>query len=181
VLEIEMTHRGRPGDHDEELVTFELLFESEAGIPLSSAQANAIVNDLSIYLDNGDGVWTEGTDTLIKTTSTLNLVGGVQTLIFTDGSDHVRLSVGSSKRFFVIIGAPSDASLQNPNTLKVTHLTDARVNADVSTAEDQAHDIPLKMEWSGNVASTTAFFFVDLIFADGFESGNTDGWSASTQ
>jgi hypothetical protein len=44
------------------------------------------------------------------------------------------------------------------------------------------YDIPLKMEWSGNVASTTTTFFsVDLIFADGFDSGNTDRWSASTQ
>ena len=46
LLEIVMTHRGRAADSHEELATLELLFEEAAGDPLTSAEANALIERL---------------------------------------------------------------------------------------------------------------------------------------
>lgn len=179
LLSVEMTHLGRSGEHDEELASFELLLESEPGVPMTTAHANATINTISIYLDTGDGVWTHGVDSLITTVGTLSLDNGAQTVDFTDGSSHCRLSPGESKLYFVAIQTTLNASQQSPNTMVVSHLTDATTNSAISTAEDRLYDIPLKMQWSADVASRQVlFFFSDPIFADDFELGNTGAWDS---
>ena len=65
LLEIVMTHRGRTGDSDEELATLELLFEEAPGDPLSSAEANALIDTLAVYRDTGSGLFETGSDTLV--------------------------------------------------------------------------------------------------------------------
>ena len=179
IFEIEAFHSGRTGDHDEEVASFALLFESAPGIPMSSAEAGAVVDSLLVYLDNGDGVWVDGVDTLIRATSTLGLVDGVEVLPFQDGSSHCQLLPGSTKRYFVVITAEGDASMQSPNTLVMTHLTDGFANASTSTAEDRQYDIPLSLQWSSDETSVTMSFpFLDPIFADDFELGNASAWAS---
>ena len=59
-----MTQRGHAGDGDEELARLELLFEEAPGDPLSSAEADALIETLAIYRDTGSGVFEAGSDTL---------------------------------------------------------------------------------------------------------------------
>lgn len=179
LLSVEMAHLGRTGEHDEELATLELLFESSPGVPMTTSHANSTIDLLLISLDNGDGVWTPGVDTLVASTTTLSLDNGVQTVDFTDGSSHCQLSPGESKLYFVAIQTTLSASQQSPNTVVVSHLTDATTNSAISTAEDRLYDIPLKMQWSADVASRQViFFFSDPIFADDFEWGDTEAWDS---
>ncbi len=177
ILEIEAVHNGRAGDHDEELATFALLFESGPGSPLTSGQANVLMDNLMIYLDDGDGVWTNGVDLMVRFEGSFSLTNGVQTLSLPDGSSSFHLPLGSFKRYFVVITAEGNASQQSPNTLVMSHLTDGFVNATITSAEDRDHDIPLGMEWIADTSSVTiTFFFADPIFADDFELGNLDAW-----
>ena len=74
ILEIGATHNGRVGDSSMELATFELMFEKlPSGLPLTSADANSLIDTLSVYLDNGSGKFEISSDTLVATTSSLTL------------------------------------------------------------------------------------------------------------
>jgi hypothetical protein len=142
LLEIVMTHRGRAGDHDEELATLELLFEEAPGDALSSAEANALVDALRIYRDTGSpGVFEAGSDTLLATLDPLSLSAGVQTVGFGDGDANVQVVHGTPETFFAVVTLTSDANSQTPHRFQVTHLTESS-----STAEDRAYDLPLSLE-----------------------------------
>ncbi len=147
VLVIEAFHRGRAGDSDVELTTFELLFEETEGDPLSDAEANALIENLSIYLDDGSGQWEVG-DTLVTTVASLLLTAGVQTVTFTDGDINVQVAAEAAQTYFVVVELTPDASTQVPDVFQVTHLTESS-----STGEDAANDLPLTLEFSSNVSS----------------------------
>ncbi len=149
MLKITATHRGRSGDTDLELSTFELLFEETEGDPLTSAEANAIIENLLVYLDSGNGLFGAGDDTLVSTVSTLALDGsGVQTVAFTDSDPNVQIAAGDSADFFVVVELTSDAMSQTPNTFQITHQTES-----TSTAEDRDNDIALLLERAENTTS----------------------------
>ena len=139
LLEIVMTHRGRAGDSDEELATLELLFEEAPGDPLSSAEANALIETLAVYRDTGSGVFEAGSDTLVASVGTLSLTAGTQTLTLPDGDAGAQVVFGTPGTFFAVVTLTSDANSQTPHRFRVTHLTESS-----STAEDRAIDIPLR-------------------------------------
>jgi len=153
VLKAVVTHRGRAGDTDVELATFDLLFEESAGDPLASAEANALIENLHIYLDDGSGTFESGADTLVTTVGTLALTSGVQTVAFTDGDPNVAVAFGTPKTYFVVVELTADAASLAPNQFRVTHVAEGS-----STAEDRDNDIPLSPACPVNVASavTTA-------------------------
>ncbi|MCP3958924.1 MAG: DUF11 domain-containing protein, partial [bacterium] len=149
VLLIDATHRGRAGDHDAELVTFELIFEEAAADPLSSAEANALIANLHVYKDDGSTAFEAGSDTLVHTEATLALDGaGTQTLAFADGDADVQLAHGTPVRYFVVPEMAANASAQTPSTFQITHVTEAS-----STGEDRTTDTPLILEYAANVTS----------------------------
>jgi hypothetical protein len=143
-----MTHRGRAGDSDEELATLELLFEEAPGDPLSSGEANALIETLAVYRDTGSGVFEAGSDTLLTTVGTLALTAGKQTLTLPDGAAGAKVVFGTPETFFVVVTLTSDANSQTPHRFRVTHLTESS-----STAEDRVPDIPLLLEYAANVSS----------------------------
>jgi hypothetical protein len=158
VLRIVAAHRGRSGDTDAELSTFELLFEERAGDPLTTAEANSLIENLHVYQDDGSGAFEPGTDTLVATVGTLSLAGGAQTIPFADGDPKVRLTWGAPLATFVVVELTHDASSQTPHQFRVTHVTDLRSWAGLdatSTAEDRDHDIPLCLEYAPNVSTGT--------------------------
>ena len=176
-----MTHRGRTYgggfDHDEELATLALGFDDGTGaplsVPLTSAQAGALVARLQIYRDNGDATFGAG-DTLVSTVSSLALVGGVQTVTFVDGDSQVQVVQGTPRKYFAVIGATGNASTHAPGQLRLTHVVSG------STAEDRAADLPLVLEYVTNVSSGVVTFtgpVVNTMLSDGFESGNTSLWT----
>ena len=65
MLRLTVTHGGRAGDSDLELARLGLRFqENEPTDPLSTAEANALVEELRVYRDaNGNGTFDPGSDT----------------------------------------------------------------------------------------------------------------------
>ena len=149
LLRIVAIHRGRSGDTDAELTTFELLFEESAGDPLTTAEANHLIENLHIYRDDGSGSFESGTDTLVATVGTLSLVAGTQTVTFADGDPNVQLAFGAPITYFVVAELTGDAASQTPNQFRVTHVTESS-----STAEDRDHDLLLTLEFVPDVASS---------------------------
>ncbi len=151
VLRIDAAHQGRAGDSSVELTSFELHFDNGSGVALSSAQANALVDNLRVYVDsNTDGAFDPGSDTLVTTVSALSLTDGVQTIAFADGDANVTFAHGVAPTYFVAVDVAAEAHLQTPDRLRITHVTEAS-----STAEDAAEDLPLVLEFASNVTSGT--------------------------
>jgi hypothetical protein len=115
LLKVVFTHNGVAGDRDLELNTSNLdLFRSDCSIPLTSAEANAIVENLRVRLDDGDDVF-KTDDTLVADVEALSLAGGVQTVPFTDGDANVQVSATISKTYWISVLTTADASSQSPN------------------------------------------------------------------
>jgi hypothetical protein len=148
LLEIVMTHRGRAGDSDEELATLELLFEETAGDPLTTSEANALIDTLAVYRDTGSGVFEAGSDTLVASVDTLSLTAGKQTLTLPDGDAGAQVVFGTPGIFFAVVTLTSNANSQTPHWFRVTHLTES-----TGTAEDRAADIPLVLEYASDLSS----------------------------
>ncbi len=152
VLVIDAAHRGRTGDGDLEIATFELLFEETAADPLTDGELDTLVDAVRIYHDDGDGVFTpDGPDANFHTVnSPFTLAAGVLTLSFVDGEPDAQVAYGTDERFFVALDLAIDQSLANPNTFVVTHLTESS-----STGEMSSADIPLTLEYLADTSSST--------------------------
>ena len=127
LLRIDVTHEGMATDPDAELAQLELLFEEVAGDPLTSLEANALIQSVRIYVDDGSGRFEVGTDTLVTTVAPLSLSGGLQIIPFTDGDPNVALAADTSSSFFVVVDLTPDASTANPGSLHVSHPAKATV------------------------------------------------------
>ncbi|MGR3318272.1 MAG: FG-GAP-like repeat-containing protein [Candidatus Anammoxibacter sp.] len=149
MLKIVATHKGKSGETDIELATIELLLEEGAGDPLTTAEANALIENLFVYLDTGSGVFEIGTDISVGTVSTFALTNGSQTVTLVDGDTNVQVTQGTPKTYFVVAELTSDASFQTPDKFRITHITESS-----STAEDRDNDIPLSLEFAANGTST---------------------------
>ena len=72
---------------------------------LTTAEANAIIQDLKVYRDDGSGAYEGGSDTLVTTVGTLALDGnGDQIVTFTDNDANVQLPhVTGTLTYFVVL------------------------------------------------------------------------------
>jgi hypothetical protein len=142
MLRIGIAHGGRPGDGTLELARLGLRFEEEPGDPLTTAEANAIIESLRVYRDaDGNGVFDPGVDVLVTSVPSLVLTAGVQLITFTDGDPNVQVAHGSPRTYFVVTELTANASTQVPNEFRVTHLG---TGPSASLAEDRTYDIPLR-------------------------------------
>ena len=131
-----------------ELASLDLLFEETAADPLTSDEANALIDVIRIHLDDGSGDF-DGADTQVAVVETLSLTAGLQTISFTDGDANVQVSHGTPQTFFVVVDLADAAGSQTPDDFLVTHQTESS-----STAEDRDNDIGLLLEYVPNAAST---------------------------
>jgi hypothetical protein len=155
VLRIVVSHCGRAGDTAVELATLELLFEEKAGDPLSTAEANALIENLHIYRDDGSGIFEPGVDVLVTTVGTLALAEGRQTLAFADGDPNVQIVFGTPVTYFVVIELSDHAASQVPHQFQVTHVTESTgALSPGSTAKDRDHDLFLMLEFVPSVTSS---------------------------
>ena len=160
MLRIDASHRGQPGDGDLELATLGLLFEESAADPLTTAEANALVESVRVYRDaNGNGVFDLATDSLVAFVPILSLSGGVQTVVFGDGDPSVQEAAGASVSYFAVVELTADASMQSPNQFRVTHLA---LGPLASRAEDRTYDIPLQAACPSDVTSRVVSLFTSL-------------------
>ncbi|MEM1180733.1 MAG: cadherin-like domain-containing protein, partial [Acidobacteriota bacterium] len=146
-LKIDLQHRGRTGDQAIELTTVEVLLEDGAATPLDSAQANALLESLAIYLDDGSGAFEIGSDSVVSTVDTLSLTDGVLTIAV--GGPDFTLPLGAARTLFVVASFDASASAAVSDELRLTHLTESS-----STAVDDDHDIPLTLEYSSDTPSS---------------------------
>jgi hypothetical protein len=136
MLRVTVTHGGRAGDSDLELARLGLRFRADD--LLTTAQANALVEELRVYRDaNGNGTFDLATDTLVTTVPTLALTNGVQTILFADGDPNVQVAFGAPAAFFVVAQLTANASEQAPNQFRVVHLA---TGASRTVAEDRSSD-----------------------------------------
>jgi hypothetical protein len=147
LFSIELFHRGRTGDSDAELACLRVLFEDVPAADLTAPQANALFDELRIYLDDGSGSFESGIDILVTTMGTFT--GGIETISLTDGDANVQVPFGSTKRFFIVAQMAVDASSQTPDHFEATLLPMDCPNS----AEDRLHDIPLTFEPAADVST----------------------------
>ena len=141
VLGVSLAHDGILADHDIELAEWRLLLEESTGDPLTSAEANGIIENLYVYLDNGDSSW-QPTDTPVLTVTNISLTDGVQPLSFSDNDPLVQVGPDDTPlNLFVVVQAASDASSHAPNTLVVTFDPDAD-----SIVEDRTTDASVSIQ-----------------------------------
>jgi hypothetical protein len=140
MLRVVATHLGRAGDGPLELARFGVLLEEGAGDPLTTGEANLLVESLRVYRDaNGNGIF-DPADTLVTSIPTLSLTGGVQAVPFADGDANVAVAFGAPATFFVVVELTADAATQDPNRVRTTLL---QVGPSASQAEHAAYDLPL--------------------------------------
>jgi hypothetical protein len=149
LLKVEATHRGRSGDGDVELTSFELLLEDGSGTPLSDGEAGALFDGVDVYRDDGSESF-DGADTLVGSEPPpFDLQGaGRLAVSFADDLAELRVELGTPRTYFVVADLSAGASGASPNTFRIRHDTEAS-----STGEDADHDIPLRLEYAENVSS----------------------------
>jgi hypothetical protein len=152
MLRVVATHLGRPGDHDAELASLGVLFEESAGDPLTTAEANALVESFRVYRDaDGNGVFDPALDVLVTSVPTLTLTNGIATVVLPDGDPNLQVALGTPRTYFLVIEITANGSTQEPNQLRLTHLG---LGPSASVAEDRSVDIPLRLACPTDVASS---------------------------
>jgi hypothetical protein len=153
VLRIDASHRGRSGDSDLELTSLRLRLLDAFGTPLTSTQANNLVQSLSVYIDSDASGTFTGPDTFVTNIGALSLDGsGDLDLPFADADPNAQVAFGASSTFFVVVELTATAGIQTPNTLRARHLTADDANR--SRADDRASDVPLSLEYAPDITSS---------------------------
>ncbi len=177
LLRIDAFHLGRAGDTDIELATFELLFEESPGDPLTTDEANAVIEELSIYLDADEsGAFEIASDTEVVAIDPLSLDGGRQEVTIPDGAGEARLQHGSPRTYFAVVELTSNAGEQDPHMFRVTHVTEGS-----STAENRETDVRLEMEWVANSSSSTTPVTLAYFAARPNAAGVRFEWTTATE
>jgi len=146
VLAVEVTHEGRLSDLNFELVSLQVRLGDSDGVPLASAQANALIETTRIYLDDGSGVFEETADTLVSTIDELALdVDGLADLVITDTFNR-QVFFGTAKTFFVTFEMAADADSQFVSAFRVAHRSTADSAIDL-------YDIPLVLDQGTTVGT----------------------------
>ena len=138
VLQVDLAHEGHPTDPAIEWLTLRLGFQSAPGVPLTSAEANALVETLAIHLDDGSGSFDPGDPVVASLDELLLDPSGVQDVSLPAGSPDASVAPGETKSYFVAVTATLDGALQTPNTLRLVHLPAE------ATALDATYDLDLE-------------------------------------
>jgi hypothetical protein len=118
VLKVVFTHNGVSGDESLELNRFNLtLARSDCSTALTTAEANAFIDNLRVRLDDGDGVFSDTADALVADVADLSLTNGVQAVTFADGDSRVWVTATAtiSRTYWVSVRATADSSSRQPN------------------------------------------------------------------
>ena len=169
-----VSQHGRAGyDPDGELAQMRLDITDTAGTPLTTAQANAVIDEIQLWQDTDRDATLTAADTLVGSDSTLTSSGGRVTLTLTDGAAAAAIAPGVSWGYFIVLSATANASSQVPNQLRITS------PAECWTVQDRDHDLALQVETRSAVATKAIAFgaFGGQLLSDAFERGTTSAWS----
>ncbi|HIP87590.1 MAG TPA: hypothetical protein EYH27_04035 [Anaerolineales bacterium] len=125
ILAIPFTHNGLPGEEAVRPIWWRLRFTAPDGTPLTSAQANDVVDTLWIYRDGGNRRWSV-VDTAVVTVADLTLdADGYQTITPDPGDARLVVDPGETVYFFVVVRAANGAMHATPNEFQVWFDADA--------------------------------------------------------
>ncbi len=146
VLLIAVTSRGQAGDDNARLASVSLLLESSPGVPLTTTQANALIENLYVYADaNNTGLFEPELDLPVAVVPWLSLSAGRLTVPVRDNSPAVQIAPGTTRNFFIVPQMTANAASQVPNTFRITHLSQGPGH---STARDAFSSVVLSVESS---------------------------------
>jgi len=167
---IELGHHGRDG-HDSSLEASRLTVEFTDGVgtPLTSSQINNLLDRLEIYKDTNESKHWEPSDAAIQFDLDISLTNGTLTWTLVDGLAVLAVDPGDSQFFFLVATALSAVGGEIIATLP----------AYAVEVEDVVFDVALKSEDSEPLSTgiVTIGSGTALIFADGFESGDSNAWT----
>ena len=124
VLRVSVTSRGQPGDNNARLASIALLFESSPSVPLTTGQANALIENLYIYADaNDSGLFENDVDLPLAVVPWLSLSAGRLTVFVRDNAPAIQIGPGMTRNFFVVPQMTSNAASQIPNAFRITHFS----------------------------------------------------------
>ncbi|PIY20549.1 hypothetical protein COZ13_00380, partial [Candidatus Desantisbacteria bacterium CG_4_10_14_3_um_filter_40_18] len=148
LLKLVITHNGQAGSNQIELASLTVTLTDGTTI-LTAGQAQALFGTISVYKDNGDGVFVLGSETLVGS-KTGTAITGTPTITFTDGDSNVAVLAGSSSTYFFVVQLKSTASSASPRTFA------ARVDGDSDVRiEDVTNDKPVNINATLAVTSAT--------------------------
>lgn len=155
VLRIAASNRGISGDNNAQLYSLTLLLEKSAGVSMTTAEANALIENLYIYADtNNSGAFELGLDNLAGTVADLQLTAGrlVVPLANANAAD-VQIAPGLTRNYFVVPQITINGLAQTPNSFRVTHVGQG---VGRSVAKDAASGAVLTLESVANSDAPSA-------------------------
>ena len=110
LFRVEAEHLGRAEDGDAELALLGVGLDGYSVPPLTSGppfsldnnEANALIESLSIYVDDGSGVFESGSDTLVANVPSLSLSNGIQMIALADSDPNARVPSEGTRLFFAV-------------------------------------------------------------------------------
>jgi hypothetical protein len=155
VLRVAVSHRGIAGDSAVQLGTLKLHFATGAGVPLTTAQADALVDKVAIHLDaDGSGVFDPALDPAVATVTQLTLTDGVLSFPFAGSVPaNIQVSPGATRTYFVVVKMSANATAQAPSAVRVTHRS---LGPGSTTLRDAVSTAEITTEIDGNSNVTSA-------------------------
>ena len=149
VLRIAVSSRGVAGDNNARLHSLTLLLEKAAGVSMTTAEANALIENLYIYVDsNNSGAFELGLDSLVGTVPDLQLTAGRLAFPLAGANPaDVQIAPGATRNYFVVAQPTLNASTQNPSAFRVTHVGQGTGR---SVTKDATSGAVLTVEYAAN-------------------------------
>jgi hypothetical protein len=125
ILQLVSTHTGQLGDFAHQIDSLAFRLEDAAGQPLSATAVSGILADVSLYLDDGSGVYEVGNDPWVGTAVLSNTVAGQFTITFAPDDPLGYLAPSQNRRYFVIATLSNSAHQQPWRDFRLIHLWQA--------------------------------------------------------
>jgi hypothetical protein len=124
VLRVAVTNHGSAGQDDARLATVGLLFEKAAGVAMTTAEANQLIESLHFHADtDGSGTFDPAADRRVATLFHLSLTGGKTSLSLLGAPPaDLRTPPGATRYFFAVPQLTAHAAAQTPSAFRITHL-----------------------------------------------------------
>lgn len=182
-LKFAVSNRGFAGDSAAKLDTLSLRLEGPLGA-LSTAQANALIDKVAVHVDaDSSGAFDPANDPAVATVTQLTLTNGVLSLPFTGGlAAALEVAAGATRTYFVVLKIAESAAVQNPNSVRVIHLShgsgrsimrDATSNAALTIESASIANAP-----SGFISAQAAHTYTDYAYLY-FDSATATGTAAT--
>ncbi|MCB1633228.1 MAG: hypothetical protein KDI51_01495, partial [Xanthomonadales bacterium] len=124
LLTLDYLHNGRAGDAAAVLASLPLQFTDGADNPLNTAQANALIDQVRVYRDNGDLNFNPANDPIVGMLDSLALtpvaLSNATQVVDLDLSGGVSVSAIGSARLFVEVLTTIDAASANPGRFQIS-------------------------------------------------------------